>query len=81
MSVWIHSQGYEEDATRLRPQAHKAQGSSNYNKHNTKIKGGDFTLAGFTLVHEREYTAIIRLLSYQNFQQYAAFSQSQAYRA
>ena len=36
-----------------RPQAHKAQDSSNYNKHNTKIEGGDFTLAG---LHSRPRT-------------------------
>ena len=29
-----------------RPEAHRDQDCSNYNKHNTKIEGGDFTLAG-----------------------------------
>ena len=36
-----------------RPEAHKAQDFSNYNKHNTKIKGGDVTLAG---LHSRPRT-------------------------
>ena len=44
---------YEEDATRLRPQAHKAQDSCNNNKRNAKSEGGDFTLAG---LHSRPRT-------------------------